>query len=279
MSLSSQEMTACSSLVLLGAYYYTWYGIGEQWQVFPRPHEPILGEYRSADDAVIRQHHAWAKAACIDFLAVSWGGDGTRAPKDKRTPAGRCELADSKGVHNRPVCHKIHEGKEVEIPLVRGEEYAIEGWKGAMQWWSPSGDVDLLVQRHLNLPDALPMALLYEVRDVLGVGEGQGRVDLSFGDNPKILEHHLLYAGVSSYYCICVLMLLYMCPHTTKMLEHDLLYSAERYFKHPNYMRINGRPVLFLYTMRDFDNFKQPLAHALRQVGTLIGERQAVVQQ
>ena len=43
-------------------------------------------------------------------------------------------------------------------------------------------------------------------------------------------------------------------------------------------MRISGRPVLFLYTMRDFDNFKQPLAHALRQVGTLIGERQAVLQ-
>jgi len=30
------------------------------------------------------------------------------------------------------------------------------------------------------------MALMYEVRDVLGVGEGQGSVDLSWGANPQI---------------------------------------------------------------------------------------------
>ena len=48
-------MAPCSSLLLLGAYYYTWYGVGEQWQVFPRPFEPTMGEYRSADDAVMRQ--------------------------------------------------------------------------------------------------------------------------------------------------------------------------------------------------------------------------------
>jgi hypothetical protein len=62
----------CSSLLLLGAYYYTWYGVGEQWQVFPRPFEPTMGEYRSADASVMRQHHAWARHACIDFFAVSW---------------------------------------------------------------------------------------------------------------------------------------------------------------------------------------------------------------
>ena len=82
-----------------------------------------------------------------------------------------------------------------EIVAQRGQEYQVEGWQEAMQWWTPSGDVDVLVRQHLDLPDGVPMALMYEVRDVLGVGEGQGRVDLSHGDNPKILEHHLLYAA------------------------------------------------------------------------------------
>ena len=37
------------------------------------------------------------------------------------------------------------------------------------QWWSPSGDVDQLVMRHLDIENGVPMALMYEVRDVLGV--------------------------------------------------------------------------------------------------------------
>jgi hypothetical protein len=51
--------------ILLGAYYYTWYGIGEQWSLYPRPWQPTLGEYRSADRAVMEQHHKWAKLAGI----------------------------------------------------------------------------------------------------------------------------------------------------------------------------------------------------------------------
>jgi len=234
---------ACSSLLLLGAYYYTWYGIGEQWQVFPRPFEPTMGEYRSADDAVMRRHHAWAKEACIDFFAVSWGGDGTRAPKTQGKFSGVCSLTDAKGSHTRPVCRSERGGP---IVAERGHEYRVEGWKEPMQWWSPSGDVDTLVMRHLDLEGGVPMALMYEVRDVLGVGEGQGQVDLSRGDNPKILEHHLLYA-------------------------------AEHYFKHPNYFRVRGSPVLFLYTMRDFINFEAPLRNALRKVEDKIGQKLFVI--
>jgi hypothetical protein len=116
-----------------------------------------------------------------------------------------------------------------EIVAQRGQEYQVEGWQEAMQWWTPSGDVDVLVRQHLDLPDGVPMALMYEVRDVLGVGEGQGRVDLSHGDNPKILEHHLLYAA-----------------------EHYFQVMISK--QHPNYFRVRGSPVLFLYTMRDFVN-------------------------
>jgi hypothetical protein len=122
-------------------------------------------------------------------------------------------------------------GGGAEIVAQRGQEYQVEGWQEAMQWWTPSGDVDVLVRQHLDLPDGVPMALMYEVRDVLGVGEGQGRVDLSHGDNPKILEHHLLYAA-----------------------EH---YFQVVFFsrKTAQTTRVRGSPVLFLYTMRDFVSF------------------------
>eukprot|EP00960_Hanusia_phi_P061078 764725-Hanusia_phi.AAC.1 len=205
-------------------------------QVFPRPFEPVLGEYKSFDDGVMRLHHEWAREACIDFFAVSWGGDGTRAPNKKGAVDGHCRLVDDSGKHTKPRCTKDGE----KVPPERGKQYAVDGWKEPVQWWSPSGEVDLLIQRHLEVKDGVPMALMYEVRDVLGVGEGGGSVDLVRGDNPLILEHHLLYA-------------------------------AEHFFLHPNYMKINGSPVLFLYTLRDFQNFVDPLNNAISKVQKRIG--------
>lgn len=185
--------SAAAPLILLGAYYYTWcprppltslfhlashrhyvpaelrfrtdtasrrtcrYGVGEQWEVFPRPWEPTLGEYRSADSEVIQKHHAWAKSAGLDFLAVSWGGDGTRAPKvtaldpqarprhrraatlmprpcvqrgDNAGVSGSCRLSDTAGRHHRPDCGGVE--------LQRGAEYRVEGWTQPVQWWTPS---------------------------------------------------------------------------------------------------------------------------------------------
>ncbi|KAJ1480668.1 hypothetical protein T484DRAFT_1809835 [Baffinella frigidus] len=65
MSCAAMAGGVAAPLIILGAYYYTWYGVGEQWQVFPRPWEPTLGEYRSADPLVMQKHHAWAKRAGV----------------------------------------------------------------------------------------------------------------------------------------------------------------------------------------------------------------------
>lgn len=64
--------------MLLGAYYYIWYGRptlpivgGGVWRG-GRTNFPVLGEYNSRDERVITQQIDWAKSAGIDFFAVCW---------------------------------------------------------------------------------------------------------------------------------------------------------------------------------------------------------------
>lgn len=62
------------SPLLIGAYYYPWYGSdGRHWREGYRG-TPKLGEYDSTDAAVIDQHIAWATEYGLDFFAVSWWG-------------------------------------------------------------------------------------------------------------------------------------------------------------------------------------------------------------
>lgn len=69
--------TARNDTVLVGAYYYPWYGPDRNhWQDGYAEH-PTLGEYDSADKKVINQHIDWASGHGIDFFAVSWWGIGS----------------------------------------------------------------------------------------------------------------------------------------------------------------------------------------------------------
>ncbi|MEO8469625.1 MAG: hypothetical protein ABI573_08170 [Chloroflexota bacterium] len=52
------------------AYYYIWFDV-PSWER-AKIDLPTLGKYDSADPAVIAQHVAWARAAGIDALIVSW---------------------------------------------------------------------------------------------------------------------------------------------------------------------------------------------------------------
>lgn len=68
---------------MTGAYYYIWYGkptppvlgMGE-WKS-GCTNRPVLGEYSSRDPETIGRHLDWAKAAGIDFFAITWLGPGT----------------------------------------------------------------------------------------------------------------------------------------------------------------------------------------------------------
>jgi hypothetical protein len=60
--------------LLVGAYWYPWYGAdGRHWREGYRG-TPLLGEYDSADPNVIRQQIDWASDYGIDFFAASWWG-------------------------------------------------------------------------------------------------------------------------------------------------------------------------------------------------------------
>ena len=62
------------SPLLVGAYYYPWYGSdGRHWREGYRG-VPQLGEYDSTDEGVIDQHITWASEHGLDFFAVSWWG-------------------------------------------------------------------------------------------------------------------------------------------------------------------------------------------------------------
>jgi len=52
------------------AYYYIWFDNGS-WNRAKTDY-PILGRYSSDDEAILRQHVQWAKAAGIDGFIVSW---------------------------------------------------------------------------------------------------------------------------------------------------------------------------------------------------------------
>ena len=75
---------------VVGAYYYGWYDSGH-WATFdylgprlPEALEPSMGQYHSDDPDVVRTHVRWAGAYAIDFLIVSWYGQGNTADRQAR---------------------------------------------------------------------------------------------------------------------------------------------------------------------------------------------------
>jgi Glycosyl hydrolase family 99 len=75
---------AGAAQLTIGAYYYAWYGSnGEQWRLgaprlqLDQPEQPLLGDYSSADPAVIAQHFEWAQEYGVNLFFCSWRGPGT----------------------------------------------------------------------------------------------------------------------------------------------------------------------------------------------------------
>jgi len=146
----------------IAAYYYPWYG-NKHWkagyirQQLDPPQQPLLGEYKSQDKAVIRQHQQWSEAYGIDSWICSWWG---RRKKTDR-------------VLRKRVLRQL-EGTETQ------------------------------------------MAIFYESAGLLGMKRGRIRIE----------------------------------NEDVEQLTDDIRYLAKHYFGHPSYLKINNKPVLFIYLAR-----------------------------
>ena len=111
--------------------------------------------------------------------------------------------------------------------IAQGDRGGVEFW--AVSWWGPGSSTDTVFRNHiLAHPDArkLKYAVLYE---------STGRL----GSLNK--------------------------PRYTRLLD-DFRYLAEHYFKCPYYLKIAGRPVVFLYLTREyFRNRGLDTLHRLRE--------------
>ncbi|WP_435360053.1 glycoside hydrolase family 99-like domain-containing protein [Haloarchaeobius sp. DFWS5] len=143
---------------LVGAHYYPWYG-GQppHWSSGYRS-SPILGEYDSADEAVVNQHVEWATTHGIDWFSVSWWG-----------------------------------------PESYSDETLRESVLDAARWRD------------------VVFSILYEPTGRFET------IPVDFDD-----------------------------PGERRQLADDFAYLAETYFDEPNYLRIDGRPVVYLWIAQAF---------------------------
>ena len=74
---SIHEVAANEDDIMVGAYYYIWWGIpfNPHWNESIK-YTPFLGKYNSSDPLTAERHIIWAKQHGIDFFAISWMGEG-----------------------------------------------------------------------------------------------------------------------------------------------------------------------------------------------------------
>ncbi|MDF1515832.1 MAG: glycoside hydrolase family 99-like domain-containing protein [Anaerolineae bacterium] len=147
--------------VMIGAYYYPWYSPERHWDSGYRG-TPLLGEYDSADPAVIHQHISWAQAYGVDFFALSWWGKDSfednviRDPfldvaKDRNFPFA--VLYESAGLL------KMHNGKiDLDVQSTRQQLISDFAYLGQQMLQDP----------HLFKIDGHPVIFLYLTRTFTG---------------------------------------------------------------------------------------------------------------
>lgn len=63
--------------LLIGAYFYPWWGPGRDHWANGYTESPTLGEYSSADKNIINKQIDWATGHGVDFFTVSWWGQNS----------------------------------------------------------------------------------------------------------------------------------------------------------------------------------------------------------
>lgn len=118
------------------------------------------------------------------------------------------------------------------------QAYGIDSW--ICSWWGQGKRVDRTLRERV-LPcltnSELSFALLYETAGILGMQAGK----INIGE-----------AAI-------------------EQLRSDVDYLATRYFSHPNYLHLEGKPVLFLYLTRALTGRAQTVIHTIREVAAQRG--------
>ncbi|KAJ1480973.1 hypothetical protein T484DRAFT_1808976 [Baffinella frigidus] len=83
------------------------------------------------------------------------------------------------------------------------------------------------------------VALMYNIRDIVAAGKN-GKVDLSEGN-----------------YC--------------SIFRDNMMHAASTHWLHPSYLKIAGSPVLFLYTLRDYINYRDCLKLTFQGIKNSLG--------
>ncbi|MBN1640651.1 MAG: glycoside hydrolase family 99-like domain-containing protein [Anaerolineae bacterium] len=79
--------------ILVGAYWYPWYGIERHWDEGYLG-TPTLGEYDMTRPEVIDRHIDWATGYGVDFFIASWWGPGSFEDQVLRTALPAASLCD-----------------------------------------------------------------------------------------------------------------------------------------------------------------------------------------
>lgn len=199
--------------------YWTWYTAGAQATMWDGVKDgvPSAGHYSSYDPAVASRHISAMLANGIDTLSYSFINQ-----------AGDQTLWDRERIDNdrafREGVMKAPNFRSIQFNI--GYDLAtrvmlVHQAENGIQWGKTEGS------------DILPGVKFFEP----GVDAGPTRFEFpSFDFNLKDVGGSYIY---------------------DELLSHDFKYLAENYFTQPNYLKVNGAPVVFLYASWRYTNSGQ----------------------
>ena len=171
----------------VGAYYFNWYDLEDQWKRYSQTRHPVLGHY----DQSVGPH-------CISMLSYEKLPLCGRCSRHATVVYGLaltlCPSTSPVSLQDPSVISKHHEwGKKAGI------DFFAMAWSGGgsdLIQWERADEIDRRITSHLRVHDGVKVALMYNIRDFVQAGS-HGKIDLA-GLSPAPDDLHLSSAFPSS---------------------------------------------------------------------------------
>ena len=143
-TIPSTKITETEALILgeskypkmIWAAYYPWY-FHESWRDVKMADRPLIGEYSSSDEDVIKIHIRMAKAVGIDGFVVSWWGPNTNTDKNLRKILS---IATEEGFYVSAYLESLSGGKPRPLPELESMlAYLISAYGGHSAYFKLDG--------------------------------------------------------------------------------------------------------------------------------------------